>query len=213
MKSDFLISGIETGKLNAMVKNIMLQIKVDDPHEVVRLMNSGKLSVVFTEYNRYHDNTYVIRMTLRSLGKSGKDWVDWFEEKGIFLNEDATSILLSRYFKPSKKEIKVSILRGSMFNAWERNWVSVTKLAQKHGYKLATPEVICLLREHCTNEEFKKLDLAYIHGMHSPIKDCYYELSILSLAPVDNHKGVYTADTDPGGNWKENVNYVFIDKD
>lgn len=45
MKSEFLISGIETGQLNAMVKNIMLQTGIKDPEEAVRMLNAGELNV------------------------------------------------------------------------------------------------------------------------------------------------------------------------
>lgn len=45
MKSEFLIASIETGQLNAMVKNIMLQTGIEDPKEAVRMLNSGELEI------------------------------------------------------------------------------------------------------------------------------------------------------------------------
>lgn len=45
MKSEFLISNISTGKLNAMVKNAMAQTGITKPEEVVRKLNSGELQV------------------------------------------------------------------------------------------------------------------------------------------------------------------------
>ncbi|MBN2093950.1 MAG: hypothetical protein JW740_01055 [Candidatus Zambryskibacteria bacterium] len=42
MKSEFAISEVLPGKLNAMVKNIMGQMKIDDPNEAVRRVNAGE---------------------------------------------------------------------------------------------------------------------------------------------------------------------------
>jgi len=38
----FTIQNVETGKLNALVNNIMKQTGVDDPNEAIRLVNSGE---------------------------------------------------------------------------------------------------------------------------------------------------------------------------
>ena len=40
--NDFAISDITVGRLNALVKNIMLQMNMDDPEEAVRRINSGE---------------------------------------------------------------------------------------------------------------------------------------------------------------------------
>jgi hypothetical protein len=42
MNTEFLIADVTTGKLNAMVKNIMGRMKIDDPNEAVRRVNSGE---------------------------------------------------------------------------------------------------------------------------------------------------------------------------
>jgi len=44
-KEDFCIARIYPGRLNALVKNIMRQVGVNDPNEAVRLMNSGEYIV------------------------------------------------------------------------------------------------------------------------------------------------------------------------
>lgn len=51
MSELFCIAGIETGKLNALVKNHMAQMGIDDPAEAVRRVNAGEWVVKEREVN------------------------------------------------------------------------------------------------------------------------------------------------------------------
>jgi hypothetical protein len=42
MKNEFVIAEVMPGQLNAMVKNVMGQMKINDPNEAVRRVNSGE---------------------------------------------------------------------------------------------------------------------------------------------------------------------------
>lgn len=47
---EFAISNVETGKLNAMVKNLMKQIEVQDANEAVKLFNAGLVEVKLVKH-------------------------------------------------------------------------------------------------------------------------------------------------------------------
>lgn len=67
----FVIAEVMTGKLNALVKNIMRQTGANDPNEAVRLVNSGKWIV--SEWTRDR-NDNIIRVD-HSVRPSYSDWV------------------------------------------------------------------------------------------------------------------------------------------
>ncbi|PIZ09987.1 hypothetical protein COY54_01900, partial [Candidatus Falkowbacteria bacterium CG_4_10_14_0_8_um_filter_41_36] len=66
-KKDFATSDLTGGTLNALVKNIMRQLGVDDPIEAVRLVNSGEC-VVSRPACRFRERDGVIYFTVTSDG-------------------------------------------------------------------------------------------------------------------------------------------------
>ena len=67
----FAISSIEPGKLNALVKNIMKQMEISDPHEAVRRMNS-KEWIVSQSPRKWREEDGVIYLSVVSNGWTGK---------------------------------------------------------------------------------------------------------------------------------------------
>lgn len=68
----FVIAEVMTGKLNALVKNIMRQTGANDPNEAVRLVNSGKWIVSESTRDR---NDNIIRVD-HSVRPSYPDWAE-----------------------------------------------------------------------------------------------------------------------------------------
>lgn len=58
MKGDFAISSLTAGQLNALVKNLMSQMNIDDPVEAVRRVNSGEC--VISQNRRIIDDGQII---------------------------------------------------------------------------------------------------------------------------------------------------------
>lgn len=57
----FTIQNVETGKLNALVNNIMKQTGINDPNEAIRMVNAGEVKITviktkWTEKDRSDDD-------------------------------------------------------------------------------------------------------------------------------------------------------------
>lgn len=74
MSDLFVIAGVETGKLNALVKNIMAQIGITDPNEAIRLVNSGEWVLVAKEATPEPVIDPIIRVN-RAVQPAYPDWV------------------------------------------------------------------------------------------------------------------------------------------
>jgi hypothetical protein len=49
MNKEFAISDVLPGKLNALVKNLMSSMRITDPNEAVRRINSGEWTIISTK--------------------------------------------------------------------------------------------------------------------------------------------------------------------
>lgn len=171
MKSEFLISGIETGKLNAMVKNIMTQTGITEPEEAVRMMNSGELQISVIK-SKWIEKDSVIRFSVTSDGTTGEEWIARLESKGFRVGDYAKRVLRSKDFKPTNRIIyEITVLKGELFSDSDRITKTIRKEAKNR--KLSTPnaEVACLIREKFSDKELEAMGLYLIVTMHEPIKD------------------------------------------
>jgi hypothetical protein len=171
MKSEFLISGIETGKLNAMIKNIMTQTGITEPEEAVRMMNSGELQISVIK-SKWIEKDGVISFSVISDGTTGTQWIARLESKGLHVGDYAKSVLRLKDFKPTNGIIyEIAVLKGDLFSNSERITKTIRKEAKNR--KLSTPnaEVACLIREKFSDKELEAMGLYWIVTMHKPIKD------------------------------------------
>jgi len=171
MKSEFLISGIETGKLNAMVKNIMTQTGITEPEEAVRMMNSGELQISVIK-SKWTEKDNVIRFSVTSDGTTGEQWIARLEDKGFRVGDYAKSVLRSRSFKPTSGiTYKIAVLKGEFFSDSDRITKTIRKEAKNRKFSMPNAEVACLIREKLSDKELEAMGLYWIVAMHEPIKD------------------------------------------
>jgi len=166
-ETSFAIAEVTAGKLNALVKNLMRQMKITDPNEAVRLINSGKWIVSPVVVWREEDG--IIYFNVKSYGRSGPEWVNYFGKKN--LESYIVDMLLSSEFKPTDGvATKVAILRDSLMG---KNPTLKKVFAKGNRLKLLlpNPEVACLIREMFSNDEMDHgLKLKCIRVMHNPIR-------------------------------------------
>jgi len=210
MKSEFLISGVETGQLNAMVKNIMVQTGITDPKEAVRLMNYNELRVSVIK-QKWTEKDGVIRFSVTSDGTTGEQWIERLESKGHRISEYAKSILRSQEFKPTSDIIyEIAVLKGELFNDKDR---VTTKIRQEaKDCQLGTPnvEIACLIREKFSNKELKEMGLYWIVIMHEPIKDSYGDPGLLSVDRGDVGSWLNAYYDDPDTEWDRDDGFAFV---
>ena len=210
MKSEFLISGVETGQLNAMVKNIMVQTGITDPKEAVRLMNYNELRVSVIK-QKWTEKDGVIRFSVTSDGTTGEQWIERLESKGHRISEYAKSILRSQEFKPTSDIIyEIAVLKGELFNDKDR---VTTKIRQEaKDCQLGTPnvEIACLIREKFSNKELKEMGLYWIVIMHEPIKDSDGDPILLNVGRGDVGSWLNAYYDDPDTEWDRDDGFAFV---
>ena len=206
MKSEFLISGIETGKLNAMVKNIMTQTGITEPEEVVRMVNAGEVQISVVK-SRWTEKDNVIRFSITSDGTTGEQWIARLESKGFRVGDYAKSVLRSKSFKPTSGiTYEIAVLKGELFSDSDRTTKTIRKEAKNR--KLSTPnaEVACLIREKFSDKELEAMGLYWIVAMHESIKDSGGGPRLLSADRGDDGSWLCTSYGNPGskraGSWR-----------
>jgi hypothetical protein len=179
----FTIQNVETGKLNALVNNIMKQIGVDDPNEAIRMVNAGEVQIN-QKYAEYIEKDSIISFSVPSDGTTGEQWIPRLEGKGIFIDSDVKEILCSKDFKPTDKMIyEVAVIKGAFFNNDDDITTNNIRI-EGNKRKFITPniELACLIREKFNDEKIlKTMGLYWIIIMHRPIKysgDCPIQLGI-----------------------------------
>lgn len=210
MKSEFLISGIETGKLNAMVKNIMTQTGITEPEEAVRMMNSGELQISVIK-SKWIEKDSVIRFSVTSDGTTGEQWIARLESKGFRVSDYAKSILRSKSFKPtSGVTTEIAVLKGEIFSDNDRITKNIRKEAKNR--KLSTPnaEIACLIREKFSDKELEAMGLYWIVAMHELIKDSDGDPSLLSALRNDLVSWLFTFCVSPDSEWRRSSGFAFV---
>ncbi len=209
-KSDFLISNIPTGKLNAVIKNIMAQTGITEPEEAVRMVNAGEVQISVIK-PKWTEENGVIRFSVISDGTTGEQWIARLERKGPRVSDYAKSILCSKSFKPtSGVTTEIAVLKGGIFSDNDRITKNIRKEAKKR--KLSTPnaEVACLIREKFSDKELEAMGLYWIVAMHEPIEDSGGD-PILLGASRDGDGSWLNADYgNPVIKWNRSDGFAFV---
>jgi len=210
MKSEFLISGIETGKLNAMVKNIMTQTGITEPEEAVRMMNSGELQISVIK-SKWIEKDSVIRFSVTSDGTTGEEWIARLESKGFRVGDYAKSVLRSKSFKPTNGvTYEIAVLKGEIFSDNERITKNIRKEAKNRKLSAPNAEVACLIREKFSDKELEAMGLYWIVAMHEPIKDSDGDPLLLNANRYDNGSWLGAYYGNPDDKWYRSNGFAFV---
>ncbi len=208
--NEFASSSLTVGELNALVKNVMRQTKVDDPNEAVRLVNSGEWTLVGPT-RAWTEKDGIILFSVTSDGTTGKEWVKRLEKKGFRVGDYAKSLLLSSEFKPSSGvTTPIAVLKGLLFKDGDRTTKNIRAEADKRKLTKPNPEVACLIREKFTDEEIEAMGLWYIVAMHDPIKDSDGDLNLLNVNRNDNGRWLNTYYDNPDSRWDRVRGFAFV---
>jgi hypothetical protein len=209
-KNEFLISGIETGKLNAMVKNIMVQIGITEPEEAVRMMNSGELQISVSK-PKWTEKDGVIRFSVTSDGITGEEWISRLESKSFRVSDYAKSVLSSKGFKPTSGiTYEIAVLKGEIFSDNDRITKNIRKEAKNRKLSDPNAEVACLVREKFSDKELEAMGLYWIVAMHEPIKDSGGDPRLLAAIRFDYGSWLHANFGCPGGEWGRGYVFAFV---
>ncbi len=205
-KNEFLIASVETGKLNALVKNIMREMGVKDPNEAIRLINSRDWVVTKAEAKAWKEKDGVIIFSLTSDGTTGAEWIERLKKKGSEVQIETKKILLSEHFKPTRGiTTEIAVLKGELFVDGQRSDAAIKGEAGKRKLKTLNMENACLIREKFTDGEVEAMGLDLIIVMHEAIMS---DENVYRCLSVDTNNIVYTPQMGPTS-WKRSTGFAF----
>ena len=210
MNKDFATQDLTGGQLNALVKNIMRQMGIDDPNEAVRLVNSGEWIITKPTRN-WREQDGVIYLTVTSDGTTGPQWIDRLAKKGFRVGTYAESILRSADFKPTTGIIyEIAVLKGMLFE--DSNRITKKIRTKAESRKLTTPnaEVACLIRENFSDKEIEAMGLIWLVTMHEPIKDSDGDLRLLDATRRGGGSWLHTRYGNPDDGWDREDGFAFV---
>ncbi|MEX0931707.1 MAG: hypothetical protein WDZ88_03070 [Candidatus Paceibacterota bacterium] len=168
---EFAIAEVMPGQLNALVKTIMRQTGVSDPNEAVRLVNSREF-VLTRPVRDWHKKEGFVYFTVTSENMTGEDWITWYKNKGIDLEDDVKCLLRSEHFKPtSGVTTRVVLSPGSSLLMRERLKIECLDEALcAHGYMTPNIELGFLMDKKFAKKEIAEdMGFNYITVMHDPV--------------------------------------------
>lgn len=224
-KKEFVIKDITPGKLNALVRNIMEQAGTEDPDEAVRLVNSGKWKVTWafekelllttkTGIEVYDHGDHLRFKLPASSGKTGNEWINYFENKNYVIGDHVYPVLRSKDFNPTNGVIhEVIILKGGIFvkgtSLSGENIIShIRDAANKCGFETPNPEIACLIRDNFTNEEIGAMGNSFLVVMHEHIEDSFKWPYLLQVG--SNHSKSLIFTTEKSNLYGSMVKYGFV---
>lgn len=206
---DFVIANVLPGKLNALVKNIMKQLGVEDPSEAVRLVNSGEC-IVSRPVRTGTEKDGIIYFSVKSDGTTGEEWIVRLEGKRYRVGDYAKSVLRSKDFKPTNGVTTwVAVIKGELFTDENRITKKIRKFAGSMKLFEPNAEVSCLIREMFTDKDLEAMGLTWIITMHKPIKDSGGYLRLLRAARDGDGSWLLTYYGNSDGQWGRHGGFAF----
>jgi hypothetical protein len=151
--NDKFIDHISPLELDGFLGRIMMQMKENDPVKVVNLINSGEvyLANIKTGWEKTDD---IVSFSVISDSTSGPQWLKRLKNKGIYVDDTARKMLLSKDFKPTDEVVtKVVAFKVpyAMFGETDPLPIAESKglIEPINGMELA-----CLMRDKFTNQQF-----------------------------------------------------------
>jgi len=209
--SEFAISEVTAGQLNAAVKNIMRQMGIADAKEAVRRLNAGEW-IVSEVMRAWREQDGVIDLgTVTSDGTTGPEWIKRLEKKGFRVGDYAKSVLKSEDFKPtSGVTYHILVLKGKLWKDSDRITSNIRAEAEKRKLEKPNAEVACLIREKFTDAEIEAMGLWWIVAMHEPIKDSDGDPDLLGADRDGDGQWLGTAYDNPDGRWCGDGGFAFV---
>lgn len=158
----------------------------------------------------WREQNGVITFSVTSNGRTGEEWIIYFDANGIKLTRWAKDALRSSAFQPTNGiTMNIAILKGELFT--DENRVTSFIQAEADKRKLTKPnaEVACLIRDMFTNQEIKEMGLKWIVAMHEPIEDSDRNPNFLGTGRLGDGPWLSTDFVKPGHGWSRVNGFVF----
>lgn len=196
---------IEKGKRDGADILQLLQMVKDDP---------ARLALHIGELTGTHKIVEIEDLwlgILRSVGKTGDEWVSHLDGKGLRLGSSAKNILRSAAFSTTNGvAYDFVIIKGNQIpTKTRRTNKAIRALAKSRGYLTPPIEFAPLLRESITDREIEERKLIALIVMHEPVS-AFGGLNLLGIRRLeggwlDAYQGGGPQDT-----WSCDYGFVFL---
>lgn len=205
--SEFAIANIAVGKLNALVKNLMIQMNITDPDEAIRRVNSGEWTLTGPT-RKWQEKDGVITFTVTSDGTTGPQWIKRLK-KGGFRVSDYAEQLLNKMSTTDGVTTDVTVLKGELFFDDDRTTSKIRAEAESRGLTEPNPEIACLIREKFTDKELEEMGVWSMVAMHEPIEDAGGDPYLLYANRHGFGRWLYTYYGKPDDWWVRDYGFAF----
>ena len=206
MTIEFASADLTMGQINSLVKKIMAQMKIKDPVEAIRRINSGEWTLVGPT-QKWTEQDGVIRFSVTSDGTPGSQWSGL--NKGGFKVSEYAEQLLKKITATDGITTNLTVLKGELFSDSDRTTANIRAEAKKRGLTEPDPETACLIREKFTDEELAAMGLWAIIAMHEPINDAGGDPCLLSASRGGDGPWLDTYYDGPGNRWFRGCGFAF----
>lgn len=177
----FAIADVTLGKLNALVKNLMVMMGTDDPNEAVRRINSGEW--VVNDTIAWCQKNNVIYLTIFTRGVFQGKWPEVLAVKNVLIGDSAKEMIFSSQFvHTSNRMINLVILKDGNFG--QQSCVSINDVRRQmscRNFSVPGMEVACYLCEIIKIKDLRKMGLSSLLIMHDDYMDRTEHTEILHI--------------------------------
>lgn len=201
---DFAIKDVSTGRLNALVKNLMVQMGVSDPDEAIRRINAGEWVATKAELPVFPTWKTV---TVGNLGNA-ESARKRLEAASIKIGDWGNDILGQVTFEDT--EATLDLVRVSVKELGLKSGATTAEIyaaAQRHGLSLCPAEVAPQLWLQCPDllphGEWTLTAMGAIVG-----QDC--DRYVFFLEHDDDGRWLHADVYCPGSRWSDCSRWVFV---
>ena len=153
----------------------------------------------------------IVYFSITSNGRTGEQWITYFESKGINLAQYEKDVLRSKDFKPTSGiTTEIAVLKGSLFTDKNRVISKIRDAASERKLTRPNPEVAGLIREMFTDEEIEVMGLSSIYVMHEPIEDCYGNSLLLGASRSIGGRWLHACYGNPDSRRNHDDGFAFV---
>ena len=173
-------------------------------------MDNAKLTVS-TPVRSWHEKNGVITFRVTSNGRTGEEWITYFESRGIIvLARWGKDVLRSTGFKPTNGvTTEIAVLKDELFTDADLTTSFIRAEADKRGLTKPNAEAACLIRELFTDAEIKAMGLNWIVAMHGPTEDSDRSPLLLGAGRAVDGSWLSALYGGPVGGWPRGYGFAF----
>ena len=158
----------------------------------------------------WRENGGIIRFSVTSNGRTGEEWITYFESKGIKLTWWVKDVLRSKDFQPTLGiTTDIAVLMGEFFTDDARITSFIRAEADKRRLTKPNAEIACLICDLFTNQEIEAMDLNWIVTMHDPINDSDRNPCLLSRSSGCDGPHLTALCGGPDRGWGRDLGFAF----